>query len=190
VFDGAGQKLRPAGTPGPGIDRPFTNRRWAAPTGPLQTVPFASLTHMFWWDNRRAVGTIVDLRKNGVASTGECQFLVGRGSATFSAGYRAYHPHPMFILNHVLWWRRGLGGPSGTLIDSPANAGQPPAPVAATPTTSPPASPAPTFANMLGPHRKCSFALNLHVNVKTTNGSGLLEHLDATDQAAFALEKT
>jgi hypothetical protein len=39
-------------------------------------------------------------------------------------------------------------------------------------------------------YTKCSFALNLHVNVKTTNGSGILEALDATDQAAFALEQT
>jgi hypothetical protein len=41
---------------------------------------------------------------------------------------------------------------------------------------------------MLGPHNRCSFSLNLHVNVKTTNGSGILTGLDADDQAAFALE--
>jgi len=41
---------------------------------------------------------------------------------------------------------------------------------------------------MLGTHNRCSFSLNLHVNVKTTNGSGILTGLDADDQAAFALE--
>lgn len=191
VFDGAGNRLRPAtGAAEPGAPKPFHFRRWSQPTGPMDDVPFAALTHLFWWDNRPSVGTIVDLRKNGVASSAECQFLVGKDGATFSVGYRAYHPNPLFILNHVLWWRRGLGGPSGTLLNSPDNAGQPPAAAAVTPTTSPPASPAPTFANMLGAHAKCSFSVNLHVNVKTTNGSGLLETLDADDQAAFALERT
>jgi hypothetical protein len=94
----------------------------------------------------------------------------------------------MFILNHSVWWRRGLGGPSGTLITSPDNAGQPPGPVAETPTTVSP--PSPTFGSMLDPQTKCSFSLNLHVNVKTTNGYGRLTNLDADDQAAFALERT
>jgi hypothetical protein len=40
---------------------------------------------------------------------------------------------------------------------------------------------------MLGPETRCSFALNLHVDVKTTNGSGVLTYLDANDQGAFAL---
>ena len=35
---------------------------------------------------------------------------------------------------------------------------------------------------------KCSFSANLHVNVKTFNGIGTLDGLDAWDQAAFALE--
>jgi hypothetical protein len=86
----------------------------------------------------------------------------------------------MFILNHTMWWRRGLGGPSGTLITSPDNAGEPPAPVAVSPTA--------TFGTMLGTHNRCSFSLNLQVNVKTNNGSGVLTYLDAGDQAAFALE--
>lgn len=43
---------------------------------------------------------------------------------------------------------------------------------------------------MLDEHAKCSFSLNLQVNVKTTNGSGFLESLAASDQAAFALERT
>jgi hypothetical protein len=191
VFDSAGNRLRPAGSTGAGTNKAFTFRRWYQPIGPTANVPFAALTHMFWWDNRKAIAQIVDLRKGSVASSDECQFLVAPGAEFFRAGYRAYHPDDMFILNHIAWWRRGLGGPSGTLINSPDNAGKPPDPVAVTPTTSPPAQPdPPTFANMLDEHTKCSFSLNLHVNVKTTNGSGILDSLDADDQAAFALEKT
>ncbi len=191
VFDGAGNRIRPAGSSGAGTDKAFTFRRWFQPIGPTANVPFAALTHMFWWDNRQAVAQIVDLRKGSVASSDECQFLVAPGTEFFRAGYRAYHPDDMFILNHVAWWRRGLGGPAGTLINSPENAGKPPGPVAVTPTTSPPAQPdPPTFANLLDAHTKCSFSLNLHVNVKTTNGSGILTSLNADDQAAFALEQT
>jgi hypothetical protein len=180
VFDGAGNKLRPAGSSGPGTDAGFTYRRWSVEIGPLDNVPFAALTHMFWWDNRPSVAHIYDLRLNGVSSSEECQFLVGTPSSTFSTGYRAYAQNPMFLLNYTLWWRRGLGGPSGTLITSSDNAGEPPDPLAVSPTA--------TFATMLGPHNRCSFSLNLHTNVKTQNGSGVLTYLDADDQAAFALE--
>lgn len=182
VFNAAGNAIKPTGRPGPGTDAPFTFRRWYQPTGPTAEVPFAALTHMFWWDNRPSVGQIVDLRKDGGSSTDQCQFLVGPDNTTFSAGYRAYHQNPMFILNHTVRWRRGLGGPSGTLITSPLNAGKPPDPVAVTPTA--------TFASMLDTQTKCSFSLNLHVDVKTTNGSGTLLYLNADDQAAFALERT
>ena len=180
VFDGAGNRLRPNGASGPGTDKAFTYRRWSTELGPLDNVPFAALTHMFWWDNRASFGRIYDLRLDGAANNAECQFLVGTPSSQFSAGYRAYHPNPMFLLNYALWWRRGLGGPSGTLVSSADNAGQPPAAEAVSPGVS--------FASMLDPHNRCSFSLNLHVNVKTTNGSGILTGLDADDQAAFALE--
>jgi len=180
VFDNSGNKLRPNGSAGQGTDVAFTYRRWSQPIGPLDNVPFAALTHMFWWDNRPSVAHIEDLRLNGLGSSDECQFLVGTASSTFSSGYRAFHQNELFILNHSMWWRRGLGGPSGTLINSPDNAGKPPAPVAVSPTA--------TFAAMLGAHNRCSFSLNLHVNVKTNNGSGVLSYLDADDQAAFALE--
>lgn len=180
VFDGAGNKIKPNGSSGPGTNAPFTFRRWSVPIGPLDDVPYAALTHMFWWDNSASTAHIEDLRLDGVASTAECQFLVGTASSTFSSGYRAYHPNEMFLLNYTLWWRRGLGGPSGTLITSADNAGKPPAAVAVSPPV--------TFGSMLGPYDRCSFSLNLHVNVKTTNGSGILTYLDADDQAAFALE--
>ena len=178
VFDAAGNRLRPTGAGGPGTDAAFTFRRWFQPVGPTANVPYAALTHMFWWDNRHAIADIEDLRLNGVPSDEQCQFLEGSGSSTFSVGYRAYHLDPMFLLNHSLWWRRGLGGPTGYLVNaSPFNVG--------------PAlgvSPTETFANMLGPEAKCSFSLNLYVNVKTFNGIGTLNGYDAWDYAAFALE--
>jgi hypothetical protein len=87
----------------------------------------------------------------------------------------------MFQLHHNMWWRRGLGGPSGSLVNNnPANVGQPPNP--------PGVSGSASFSSMLGGHTKCSFSLNLHVNVKTFNGIGTLSGLDGWDQAAFALE--
>ncbi len=180
VFNAAGQRIRPNGAGGAGIDTGFTFRRWYQPVGPTANVPFAALTHMFWWDNRKTIANIVDLRKNGVASTEQCQFMEGPAGTTFSVGYQAYHPNPIFLLNHSLWWRRGLGGPTGYLVyASPNNVG--PA-VGVSPTD--------TFANMLGPKAKCSFSLNLHTNVKTFNGIGTLNSLDDWDYASFALENT
>jgi hypothetical protein len=180
VFNAAGQRLRPNGTPGAGLDAAFTFRRWYQPTGPTANVPFAALTHMFWWDNRRAEADIIDLRHNGAPSMLQCQFLEGPGTDTFSVGYVAYHPEPMFLLNHSLWWQRGLGGPTGYLVNhSPNNVG-PGLGV----------SPTATFAAMLGPEQKCSFSLHLYANVKTTNGFGTLDALDDWETAAFALLKT
>jgi hypothetical protein len=178
VFDAAGNRLRPNGAGGPGIDADFTYRRWYQPIGPTAEVPFAALTHILWWDNRKAIADIIDLRQNGNPSAEECQFMEGPDSDTFSVGYKAYHPEPMFLLNHSLWWRRGLGGPTGYLVNSdPNNIGPLPG-----------VSPVASFASMLGSEQKCSFALNLYVNVKTTNGFGTLDNLDAWDYAAFALE--
>jgi hypothetical protein len=180
VFDGAGQRLRPAGSGGPGLDAAFTYRRWFQELGPTAEVPFAALTHMLWWDNRAPVAQIVDLRMDDQPSTDECQFRSGTVASQFSAGYRAYHPEPMFMLEHHLWWRRGLGGPTGGDYVVTQNAGQPPDPLAI--------YPGQTFGTMLDGRPRCTFALNLHVDVKTTNGWGRLVSLERNDEASFALE--
>ncbi len=53
----------------------------------------------------------------------------------------------------------------------------------------PPAESTPqTFASMLNSHTKCTFALNLRVRAKHTNGSRRIHEYDRYDQAAFALE--
>ncbi len=185
VFDSVGKRLRPLGTPAVGMgaedQADFTFRRWYQELGPTANVPFAALTHMFWWDNRRAECQIVDLRKDHIPSTEECQFIDGVGSSLFSVGYRAYHPNPMFQLNHSMNWHRGLGGTWGTIIAAdPNNEGQPPAPPVDSPTT--------TFSTMLGSHIRCAFTVNLGIAVKTWNGGGRLYTLDDSDQASFVLE--
>ncbi len=193
VFNAAGQRLRPTGTadPGDGVvgaTAGFTFRRWYQEFGPTANVPHAALTHMLWWDNRKAEALIVDLRVGGAPFTGQCQFLEGPGTQTFSVGYRAYHPQEMFLLEHSLWWRRGLGGPSDNLVNaSPFNAGYPPmGPVAV--------SPAHTFAHMLtlpplpasGAPSRCTFSLHLRSYVKTTDGEVNLT-LGDYDYGSFAL---
>lgn len=187
VFNSVGQKLKPTSAPSgdPGIAVAFTFRRWYQEVGPTAEVPFGALTHMLWWDNRHAVATIVDLRVNATPNTEECQFLESAGTSLFSSGYRAYHPEPMFQLYHRMWWRRGLGGPSGSLTSptlNPNNVGKPPAPPGVSGTA--------TFADMLGLHAACSFSLNLRVWVKTFDGRSRLSGLDDWDQAAFALSVT
>lgn len=187
VFDAAGKLLRPQGTTAPvGVNSAaahFTFRRWYQETGPTAEVPFAALTHMLWWDNRKADAEIVDLRKDHAPNTAECQFILGTASSNFSLGYRAYHPEPMFLLDHRLWWHRGLGTATGVLTSpnpNPDNVGVPPNP--------PHESAQSSFGTMLGGHSKCSFTVNLHSNVKTFNGIGTLDGLDGWDQAAFALD--
>ncbi len=181
VFDATGKRLRPSGAPAVGTGTEataaFTFRRWYQEIGPTADVPFAALTHMFWWDNRQAHCRIVDLRKDHTPSTEECQFLEGVGSSQFSVGYYAYHPNAMFQLYHSMNWHRGLGGTWGTIIAAD--------PTNVTVTTE---SPSTSFGTMLGGNDKCSFTVNLGIAVKTWNGGGRLYTLDDSDQAAFALE--
>jgi hypothetical protein len=189
VFDATGKRICPNGGAkvNPADDfAPFTYRRWKTEPD-TDPVPFGALTHLFWWDNRAAVAQIIDLRKNGDADSSECQFLEGTTGDQFSVGYRAYHPflsgalEPRFIHSSRLWARRGLGGPvkdlDSQIDNAPATGGG--GSVAVSPNQS--------FGYMLDLHPHCSFAVNLHVAVKTTNGGATLTHLNASDQAAFAL---
>ncbi len=123
VFDNTGNLIRPMGTPNPGgsIQGDFTYRRWFQETGPTAEVPYAALTHMLWRDNRKAEALMVDFRVGGLPNAAECQFLEDSSTANFSVGYRAYHPEPMFMLDHRMWWHRGLGGPSGNLTSPHPN---------------------------------------------------------------------
>jgi hypothetical protein len=117
VFDAAGARLRPLGTPAsgqPGIEnaKAFKYRRWFQPGGSpgddTVEVPFAALTHLFCWDNRAPVAEIERLVMNSTASNEECQFLQGPGDSTFAIEYRAYVAEERFQYGHGISWIRGL----------------------------------------------------------------------------------
>jgi len=204
VFDAAGQRLRPLGSPASGqpgaeVAKPFRYRRWFQPGGSIGDdtvdVPFAALTHLFCWDNRAPVADITRLVKDSTASNEECQFLEGTGSSTFAIEYGAYVPDPRFQYKHDIGWLRGLNaseanGGSGTLPTplSPANVGKPPA--------GPANSGSNTFALMLTrldpPNPpvvlpRCSFAVTLTTYAKTTDGQLGWPYPCAQETAAFAL---
>jgi hypothetical protein len=192
VFNGAGTRLRPNGTPAsgaPGAEAtaPFTFRRRFQDIGPTANVPFAALTHMFWWDNQDLTAVIDHLNKDGLTFSDECLFLEGTANSTFGIGYRAYHPNELFQLYHTITWQRGLGispGSSGTILAPPAaestqNVGKPP--------SGPGDSPTATFSTMLGSEPKCAFTVFLGISSKTTDGD-YLGNYGITRTGAFALE--
>jgi hypothetical protein len=185
IFDAAGNRLRPTGAAGSGVDKNFHFLRWIDPVNTAQT-PFAALQHVFWVDKQACYGDIEDLRLNGIASNQECQFLTGTPASTFSAGYRAFHLHgppgETFMWYRRMWYHRGLNGPNRTIEFAGDNA--PPTMAAGPRAESTPQ----TFASMLNSHVKCTFALNLRVRAKHTNGSRRISEYDRSDQAAFALE--
>jgi hypothetical protein len=207
VFNAAGERLRPLGAPASGqagteVARAFKYRRWFQPGGSVgddtEEVPFAALTHLFCWDNRKPVADITRLVMNGVASDAECQFLIDDdddGEATFGLEYRAYVPDERFQHSHGISWVRGLNGSAlnggaGSLPTplSPSNVGKPLALPANSGTD--------TFEHMLtrldppSPPEvleRCSFSVTLTTFVKTTNGENFgYDHRSET--AAFALE--
>ena len=205
IFDKDGNRLRPAGVTDAGTDAAFEFQRWLQETGPKSTatVPFGALTHILWIDNRPVYADIEDLRKNHVANTQECQFLTGPGTTEFSVGFRAFHaatadaiPAPQtFMDSFRLYYHRGLNGPTvlfetgdanqpGTLLGGPAAESVPNVPAP------PPPTPPLTFGSMLGANTKCTFAVNLEVYAKHTNGIRQLSEYNRYDEAAFALEIT
>ena len=195
VFNAAGQRLRPTGADGAGTEAPFQYKLWqkSAGTDLFPSVAFAGLTHMLWWDNRFGVGDIegVDVT-DSPTPVGTCLFLRGPATAKLMIRHRAYHPEPMFFHNYSLTAFRGLEGAvnsppaivNGNLPvpDAAANAGKPPAAAALSTGTE--------FSALLGTHPRCSFAVNLTMSLKTTNGyvSGFLYQGNLRDTVAFALE--
>ncbi|HXM61318.1 MAG TPA: hypothetical protein VN950_10715 [Terriglobales bacterium] len=208
TFDNAGNRLVPAGVglqPGD-KSTPFQFIRLMSASGPGSTanVPQAALTHLFWADNRPVVGEIDSFTLDGITSSEECQFLSGPSSAEFQVGYRAYHavlsdpdpPNPLppasFMSNFELWWERGLSGPTG-VFDSGGDTDMPSTRASGPPQESPAANgslstlfaPPPT-----PPPTSCSFAIQLDVYSKHTDGSSHFSDLDAEALAAVALSVT
>ncbi len=207
VFNAAGERLRPLGTaatglPGAEVAKAFKFRRWFQPGGSpgddTVEVPHAALTHLFCWDNRPPVADIERLVKNTTASNEECQFLSGVADATFAIEYRAYVADERFQYRHSIGWLRGLNasaanGGLGSLPTpaSPGNVGEPPASAVNSGNNSfelmltrinPPMTLPPTTVLP-----RCSFAVTLTTESKTTNGESL-SYPYATESAAFALE--
>lgn len=206
VFNAAGERLRPLGTPPtgqPGVEvaKAFKYHRWfqasGSPGDDLTPVPFGALTHLFLWDNRRPVADITRLVKDSVPSSEECQFIEGGNNATFAIEYRSYLPDSRCLYDQSISWVRGLNGSSlnggaGSLgtPTPPANVGQPPA--------APSFSGTNTFEQMLTrldpPNppvvlEKCSFAVTLVTWSKTTDGEDM-DYPYEWETAAFALEIT
>jgi hypothetical protein len=206
VFNAAGERLRPLGTPATGqpgteVAKAFKFMRWFQPSGSpgddLTPVPFGALTHMFLWDNRPPVADITRLVRNGLPSAEECQFLVGSNNATFAIEYRSYVADPRCLFDQSIGWVRGLNGSSANggagSLDTPAppvNVGKPPA--------IPGISGSNTFELMLtrlqppfapAVLQRCSFAVTLTTWSKTTDGESLA-YPHSSETAAFALQIT
>lgn len=204
VFNAAGDRLRPLGVPASGqpgneVAKAFKFRRWFQPGGSVGDdtveVPFAALTHLFCWDNRRPEADITRLVENGSASNQECQFLEEPADSTFGIEYSAYVPDERFQHGHSISWIRGLNGDTdnggvGTLPTplSPGNVGKPLDP--------PQNSGTNTFGLMLtriNPDdsttllQRCSFAVTLTTWAKTTDGANFSYPHD-DEVAAFALQ--
>lgn len=213
VFDSGGNRLVPEiATPTATDTKGTFNYIRMLDSTTNANVPFNSLTHVIWVDNRPVVGAIDYF----MTSTGVqvCQFYKERADTPFYVGFQAYHavmcdaadspkPSNSFMSSFDLVWQEGLAGTSGTLASgddtnwgvgcsvSVANAIS----TATPPTATPPFNvPAVTFGEMLGtdpvtqkPLTSCSFALTLGVYPKHTNGSGTIWGYESIKTAALAL---
>lgn len=202
VFDGSGARIQPNGASGPYPVQNFQFRRWKtiADTDP---VPYADVVQVFWIDNTPVGGDLVDLRKDGLANTAECQYTTGTAASTFAIGFRAYHVHGVqqagngddnsFMYYYRIGWQRGLNGASGTLGPAPGftshtDVGE---------TGGAVSSGSETFQTMLtrvlpdGTSvvlSKCTFSVRLNVYAKHFNGYSRISQYDYTESASFALE--
>jgi len=209
VFDKNGNRLVPEDAVSPlGTDTKGTfNYLRLLTSTTTADVRYNSLTHVLWVDNRRCMAAInYFMNSSGVQV---CQFYHGDPSTPFYVGFQAYHavmcdgpaspvPSASFMSSFDIAWQEGLGGTNGLLAQgtdtnwtqpngcsvSLANAvstAAPPTPTSAF------TVPNVTFGEMLGSETTCSFALNLDVYAKHTNGYGALSQFDYSATAALAL---
>ena len=184
VFDAAGNRIKPAGAPGAGNPVGFTFRRWTDETNTV-AVNFAALTHLFHVDNVSCYGDIVALRKNNEAVSGPCLFLQGCAGDNFTVRFYAFHTNN-FMHSYNLWAVRGLNDSNIAIESGTSNA---PLPIPAVLSADNAKAATKTFSEMLGPHQKCAFAIELRVYPKHTNGMGIIHEYGMGDTAAVALEK-
>lgn len=213
VFDSGGNRLVPAiSTPTATDTKGTFNYIRLLDSTTTANVPFNSLTHVIWVDNRPVVGAFdFFMTSSGVQI---CQFYKERADTPFYVGFQAYHavmcdaapsPQPAnsFMSSFDLTWQEGLNGTSGTLasgddtnwgigcVVSAANGISTATPPVAVPPFNVPTV---TFGEMLGTdpvtHKAlttCSFALTLGVYPKHTNGSGTIWGYESIKTAAVAL---
>lgn len=199
LFGPGGVRIKPNGAPAadPGTARPFQFRVWEA-ADDTANVAFADCAHVFHINNTPVVGDIVDLRKNNIPNSGECQFMSGPAGTQFSVGFRAYHVDGVttgggpgdtdsFMAGYSLSWQRGLNGPSGSIETGTADQGE----IAVEPSNQL------AFDTLLGAfpplhvaQTRCSFSVHLHVDAKHHNGGAFIDAYDYHETASFALELT
>jgi hypothetical protein len=197
IFDQLGNRLRPTGATGAGIDTAFRFLRLLQAPGPNSTavVPFAALTHLFWFDNRPCYGKIEDLDVNGVPDTSVCQFLTGPAPSQFQVGYRALHmvmadpikPPSSFMESYSISWHEGLNGPSGVLVTG-GDTDQPSPPSLVAPNVKTPGQPFSALLGASAPGTRCTFTVNLYIYPKHTNGISTIRAYEVHTEASFALE--
>jgi hypothetical protein len=184
VFDAAGNRIKPAAAPGAGSPVGFTFRRWVDETN-TAAVNFAALSHMFHVDNVSCYGDIVALRKNDQAVSGPCLFLQGCTGDDFTVRFYGFHVNG-FMHSYNLWAVRGLNDSTIAIESGTSNA---PSPIPAVLSAANAKAATKTFGEMLGPHQKCAFAIELRVYPKHTNGMGIIHEYGMGETAAVALEQ-
>ncbi|MBU0507312.1 hypothetical protein KKH27_00555 [bacterium] len=186
IFDAAGNPLTPVTH-----NFVFLRRMMEFGVEHQAEVPFKKLAHLIWVDNRPVYGDIVDLRQDHNPNPLQCQFMHGTAASLFSVGFRAFHasvssltPPETFMWYYYLWCKRGLNGVEIPIEQNTRNK----------PTTADLSLPVPesntrSFGVMLGGEPKCTFAVNLWVYAKHTNGFHRIDAYDYYEQASFALEQ-
>ena len=210
VFDASGNRLVPENAKSPlatDTKGTFTYLRLLDSTTTAY-VPYNSLTHILWVDNRPVVAAIEYFMNSSGVQT--CQYYQGDTTTPFYVGFQAYHavmcdaapsprPSNSFMSDFDLWWQEGLGGTSGTLASGDdtnwsqsgtctVSVGSAVSTASLAGSTPPPFNvPIVTFGQMLGSETTCSFAITLQVNPKHTNGSSTIWAYEASAVAALAL---
>ena len=210
IFDVNGNRLVPSASPAPAagssdVAAPFSYLR-QLDTLTTAVVPFGSLTHLIWVDNRQATGRIdyFGYTDGGstVVSSDQCQFLTASADAYFQVGYRASHhvmcdaapaPRPTrsFMASYALSCEEGLNGTPVSLdgggdTNNP-NPAWPVCPDAVADAVSPMTSGS-SFGALLGTHAACAFGITLSVTSKHTTGSGpVFDPYTATSSVALSV---
>ena len=120
VFDAGGNRLVPAiSTPTPTDTKATFNYVRLLTSTTTANVPFNSLAHVLWVDNRPVVGAIEYFMNS--SGTQVCQFYQGKPDTPFYVGFQAYHavmcdaspspqPASWFLSSFDLTWQEGLCG--------------------------------------------------------------------------------